>query len=373
MRNSWKQLVSRGVLLYSQGWHALSQNSEEASDEWHWQPQTAIKTQRKVIILARLHYREWQQQYSAPSTKALKQILALECQASPGQRYLHIAPLEEGRYAVTFWQPDPTLWEALALNGCWVIPETLLLAKDSSVAVVNTLQDIVFVSSSAQGVTSTSRRLGCANLTTFCWSAGVAEKTPTHTVEQSQYPHQLLAAMRQTAPLWLGRCYVTKPRDLAQLQAQLKPAMIASGGVLALYLAISSGYIYQHQLRLNEQYQQRSAEITSVLAKQALVDKQLKLYQEGQKNLEQLNLSWRVWGVMLSLVEHDIRLNQIEYSADQVILRGDAQSATQLLTALSSHPGVADAKFINAVSRQRGKERFSIAFTLKGEANVSTQ
>jgi hypothetical protein len=209
-------------------------------------------------------------------------------------------------------------------------------------------------------------------VTHFGWLAGVADSLSVATVPQEEYATQVMKGLKTRLADWLVRCRVVKKRDYRQLTAQLKPAAMLCSGVFSLYLVVSSVYVYQLEQRLNEQYQQRAAEITSVLAKQNLVDKQLVMYKEGQQNLERLNLSWRVWGVMLSLGEHNLRLSQIEYTTEQVVLRGTTKSASALLSTLSQHPGVVDAKFITAVSRQRGGERFAIAFKLKGEADELT-
>ncbi len=361
-------ILNSKIGLYSE---ALYQLDGAKSQVLTWQKASSNAFKPKIVILAREHYQELSKEYSVPSIKELKALLSYESLAQNEDTVVFntINRIEEGRYKVNFWLVPVSLMAELSKSAWWVLPESLLLATNQKLVSITTLSGQLFVASQAGGVTSSMDKLGCTSVEHFKWMSSLSAKVSLIDVTIDQYPALLLQRIYEKISIWPLNFRIKKAKQNAiNKQSVIKAALVSSvlaGG----YLAASSLYLeYTHQ-SLTKQYVEQSSSVSQYVVMQREVFRLLKQYEQGQNLLNDMDLSWRVWLVLLPVVDSSTSLTQVEFKENQVVIRGLSDSASDVLSKISLHPSVVDAKFINAVRRQRDKERFDISFHLQDPAD----
>ncbi|GGA98892.1 hypothetical protein [Agarivorans gilvus] len=357
-------ILTSKIGLYSEALYKANGGKGQAVT-WHKASLEAFKP--KIVILGREHYQELSKEYSVPSIKELKALLSYESLDKNKNSVVFntINRIEESRYKVNFWLVPATLMAELSKSAWWVLPESLLLATNQKLVSITTLSGQLYVASQAGGVTSSMDKLGCTSVEHFKWMSSLSAKVPLVDVTIDQYPALLLQRIYEKISIWPLNFRINKAKQNAiNKQSVIKAALISSvlaGGYLAassLYL----GYTYQS---LTKQYAQQSSSVSKYVVMQREVAGLIKQYEQGQTLLNDMDLSWRVWLVLLPIVDSSTSLTQVEFEENQVVIRGLSESASDVLSKISLQPGVVNAKFINAVSRQRDKERFAISFYLQ--------
>lgn len=369
MKVTFNKLLIKLTALYSQGWHRFAYDGEAYTITETSKSDGTTIGKPFIVILGRKHYKEWSKEYKAPTSAALKKIVKLEL-AAKSESHIHFEvhkPIE-GVFKVTFWQPEAEVVAKLPSSVRWVIPESYLIAQPDTIVAAKTPSGTLYVAQQI-GVSSSSDTLGCRNTEHFQWMSGVSHSASQQALDLHQYTQALVQALRAKLLRLLSQFSFQKAQDYSELKRQLKPAIIMSLSLVAVYMAASSLYLNWHHQSLLESYQAKSQQINQVLSTQQTIQQQLQTLKQGEESLSGLKLSSPVWLVVLSQLELDIRFTQINYDDGLVVLRGNAASATELLTHLIQHPLVQDAKFITAVSRQRNRDRFSISFQLNNNGD----
>lgn len=369
MNTTFTKLLTRFSALYSQGWYAFDCHRDGVTLVAEDADNGSTSIKPLIVVLGRSHYKEWSKEYKAPTTAALKKIVKLELAAKAEDHIkFEIHKPVEGISRVTFWQPEPEVMVKLPSSVRWLVPESYLMAQPDTIVAAQTPASTLYVAQQI-GVSSSSNILGCRNVEHFQWMSGVSHSAHQQMLDLNQYSQVLIQALGTKVAQWFSQFSFQKPRDYSDVKRQIKPALVIAIGITAVYMAGSSVYLHWYHQNLLETYQGKKEQINQVLSTQQTVQQQLLTLKQGEQTLNGLELTAPTWQVVLALLELDVRITQINYDKSLVILRGNAASATELLTLLTQHPLVQDAKFINAVSRQRNRDRFSISFQLNHDAD----
>ncbi|QFU23449.1 hypothetical protein FM038_015575 [Shewanella eurypsychrophilus] len=364
MKNRLKSILKNRISLYSNQWHQLSIEVEQGLVSWCAVTEPAKGT--LISVIARGHYTETSREYKAPSLRELKAILKIEHQSQPTKLVQHlIKHVSDNRYSVTYWEFDAPVLASLPKSVKWLIPESLLFAQKDTVTRVTTHKGDLFSCLTESGIHSATSELGCQSIEHFMWMSSVSASSSQVNIDAEAYAQTLLTQLITSYSSWLPTCFIKRPVDGALTKRQLKQGVLASGILCCGYLALSSAYLSVKHHLLSAEYQQQSSEIANFLNENRQLQHQLKQYRNGEQLLNQLEISTPIWSILLPLIEQGVKFTQVEYKSELITVRGLAPSATQTLADISSQTRVDDAKFINAVSRNRGLERFAISFILK--------
>jgi hypothetical protein len=329
-----------------------------------YQLQPASKVGRLVII-ARQHYQEFIHHYPITQLSELKQILQTEY---PQAGVLHfIGPVQDQRRPVCTVVISPDTLSQFS-RVTLLLPESLLLWQ--AVQPENTLHHIkdqseYFLYSGA--ATPVSQRINqfCPNGESFALNNGISDLAQQRTLNASAYTNLLVNALAKAVPALHRLSIVVRP-PVVMLQLPFKAMVITAGSLLLAYAVLVSSY-YQFSLSARQDKLQQLGDTVN-----QLLDTQQQLQQtdaaaQALAELQQdKRASAQLWLVLVPLLQQDnsLHLQNIATENGRLILRGQANQATAVLTALQNTRWVNDARFDASVTRQRDKDMFVISLML---------
>lgn len=347
---------------------------------WHKQPFRFSASQQgyalepaarcgAVVILARNHYQEFVHAYPVTQLSELKQILKTEY---PQQGVLHyIGPEQDQRRIVCSFVIQDALFQQF--NGLkLLLPESLLLwqaLKPESAIYQCDSASRYFLYTAAAVPVSQQRNVFCNDIAAFSINNGIPDQVEHKQFDQHSYINKLVGALSE-AVLAIGKIALFTKPAVNSSQWPLKPVAYTVAGVLLAYGALVSVY---YNLMLDKRQSQLMALGANV---NQLLDLQTQLQQlkADADTLIELRrdkqAAAHIWQVLLPLLQQDssIQLQNISSQDGSVILRGNANQATAVLTALQASALITDARFDAPVRRDRALDAFVISVRLIQQA-----
>lgn len=313
-----------------------------------------------VVLLGREHYVERRRRYPIASRRDLEAVLRQELSGAPPTLTL-ISPVRDDRREVTFYELKP---DAAAQVGrtVWLVPESLALAATlapGEIATVARAGCRYFVA--ASGVSQPAGgALASAEL--FALASGLDAGAVTEVGEHGLRERLLSGLRRLPVDAWL-RLRLASQRERQAID--WKPALTLAGAALIGYLALASGYLTLTQNVRAKALDGLGSEVESLLTAQRDVDRMLAEQQGFAAVVAQRRNTYQLWQVVSVAWGKGAELTGVELRDDQLIVRGSAPVATDVLGAVSVIPGVANARFSSPVRTGRqGREEFAISLDL---------
>ena len=343
-------------------WHKQAFRFKADDQDYTLEPATRCGA---VVILARNHYQEFVHAYPVTQLSELKQILKTEY---PQQGVLHyIGPEQDQRRTVcSFVIQDALLQQFNGLK--LLLPESLLLwqaLKPEAAVYQCDSGSGYFLYTAATVPVSQQLNVFCHNMAAFSLNNGIPDLVEHKHLDQQNYVNKLVSALSE-AVLAIGKvALLTKPA-INTSTWPLKPIAYTVAGVLLTYGALVSVY---YNLMLDKRQSQLTALGANV---NQLLDLQTQLQQlkSDADTLVQLRqdkqATAHIWQVLIPLLQHDssIQLQNISSQDGSYILRGNANQATAVLTALQTSSLIIDARFDAPVRRDRELDAFVISLRL---------
>lgn len=318
-----------------------------------------------VVLLGREHYSERRRAYPISARRDLDAVLRQELTGRPPTLTL-IGGTRDDKREVAFFELKP---DALARAGrcLWLVPESVALAATlpaQGIASVERAGLRYFVA--ANGVS----QVAAGAVTTpelFAFAAGLEGGEATSIAADGLRARLLAGLGRLPLDAWLRlRVPSLRPR----LALDWRPLLTMAGIGLVGYLALASAYLTVAQNSRERALAGLGSEVERLLSAQRDVDQMLAQQQALAVLTADRRYSYRLWQAAAVAWGKGAAISAVQLADTTLILRGDAEVATDVLAALAAVPGFADAKFSAPVRRsQYGREEFSIALTLQQETD----
>jgi|GEM_PF-5061475 len=284
------------------------------------------------------------------------------------------------RTQLSIWFYDPAIVEAVTgRTAVLVIPEELALARQSE---RKTLYLLTGDSGAGHWVYARSGQLltiRSSGVSTLSSDTGSTLESDIH--ELSGVAPEHLATVERDKALMRG-IKALSTKDLIGLLKlptverfvsgeKLKRPLLLGGAAVIVWLAGTSAVI-----KLQHDSMQRAMDSLSGDLKAVLVANQTEqqLRERSAFLLPLVNAYPHASDVFLALSQlnlSEITVSRIGLIDEQLLITGEAPSASALLAEISSQPWVADASFSSPVARRNGIDRFVLVVELKKGALVS--
>jgi hypothetical protein len=313
-----------------------------------------------VAFIGKEHYREHRRRYPVQSRIELMRILRLEAQAGV-TALLHIGPANpEGRW-VTRYELKPLAAHLMPAALLW-IPETLALSK----ALPGASYFEVMRGSLRYFVTADGRSqlAGGAIIdgSQFALAAGLGANTTAINLGPEAVSPHLLRGLRS---LSVSEFLEFVSRDLLSSALQLLRPLSLGAAVFVLgYLVLSSAYLLGFNQLRSWQLTQVEAEVAPLFVSERKLDALTRQSAAVAALLDARFESWPMWEIIPRIWEKNGFVTGIVLDDDELLLRGRAPSAVEILEAIAKSPGVSAARFESGVRQNQGQEEFSIVLRM---------
>lgn len=310
-----------------------------------------------VVIVGREHYRESKKNYPIRGWRELSAALALEFPAE-GVVLSFIDEWRDDRREVTIFELDPNFAAAQQQAVLW-IPESLLVSRSLELSQLSDVDRFglrYFCSK-----TGVSQLRGGLIRTPESYAMGVGVALidePLKLSESELRPLLLAQLLRLPATYWLR---ALQPGVWSRALQWLRPAAIACGASLLLYLTLFSAYLLGTTKWREYQLQRLGPEVGSLLIVQRNVDTASKEVELLAGALKSRPNSYRMWQLASAVWKTDGgALAGISFLDGEVTIRGSSALATDVLSSIGKLEGFQGAKFGAPVRQFGSREEFTI-------------
>lgn len=321
---------------------------------------------KKAIIVSRKHYSESWQTYSSLSLKELKELLKLQSTLKSNtilQTYYKNQQQEGFDVKTISFDQDV----ADKFKDSFLLPETELLSQNwldvKTVAELETPAGTLFYTQ-VEGKTQSAYKKGLmTSVERFSLSVGVSNEVEKVLFKSDDYCKLLWKAL-STLPLQKF------PKIIAfDLQANLNykalhSLYLAPIACAAIFiLGLNAFYMYQESVLDNELNAQKE-DVNQLLSKKQKIDI-AKLYVEQVSNeLSEYPSVHRNWELAYIATKEGMDIQQFTGSESKVMIRGFANSASKILTAMSNLPELSSAQFDGPVRKSGVRDYFIMQLQL---------
>jgi len=327
-----------------------------------------VETKRipKVIIVARKYYTESWQTYSSISLKELKELLKLQHEAK--QNCIIKKNYTKNEQQEGFDVKTTEFNELISENysNCFLIPETDLIAHNyehESIALeLTTPAGCLFYAQTEGKARSTYKKGLISSLDLFSLSVGVSDKAQRVELDSSQYCQTLWTTLKNYPLAKINKLISSdfkKSVNTNMLHATYWAPLISA----SLFILILNGYFMLQHSALEEKLSENSQQITSLLSKKQNIDDTNKYVIDVSSELTSLPRVLGHFQVVHEAIKAGMDIQQFKGDSSEITLRGFANSASTVLSAISELPELSSAQF-NGPVRKSGKRDYFV-MTLK--------
>lgn len=338
-----------------------------------WQNDDSGKLRPLIYIIDRQHYKEFSRRYPVANISELKQVLAAEYEHESLVFY-KIAKAEEHQRHVVAYVFNPDVLQRLKLPA-FLLPESVVLAAAigaNQLAEVGDPRVDYFLFSSEDRIFSQRRGLLCQNIEVFKLAAGVPEHIDSRTISAAQLPDWLAKGL-YALPLSTFGSFLKFPAVRTR-QLPWRKVTITLAVFSLVYMVFISAYLTLSLDSRQDELNAMSSEMNQLMNTQQELEQVVALYNGALALVKQKQSTSPFWILLIDLIQNEqAELRSVSITGNQVLLRGTAERATDLLTIMAASPYVGKAEFQAPVTSQRNRENFVIALTIKADAQIMQQ
>jgi hypothetical protein len=315
------------------------------------------------VILARRYYHEFSKTYPIRSKKDLAEILQLEYQDQVAIHLLRVND-QQGIDVQSYVLKSDAV--ALLNKPCVIVPESWLITatqEDDAITLVEHQVGSYFTFRFQNNFGSVLKTSLCHDMATVRFIHGLPENVKGTTVTQSELPGLLANAfVRSRLSILAGLTYL--PTAFLQ-RLQWKPWLAAGTVLMLVYLSLASWFIGWQQQQYAAKIATLGPEVDVLLQSQSDIERlSAELTDTGTK-ASTFKPFYPVWSILLTLIESGIEVRDFSMDGGEYNISGQAERATEVLSALIAMPGVKSAEFSAPTRRDLAKDQFSIRFSLQ--------
>lgn len=325
-----------------------------------------IQSAPKIIIVARQYYTESWQTYPSINLKELKELLKL--QISNKQSNITKKNYTKNEQQEGFDVKTIEFNELISTRfpQSFLIPETDLIAhnyeRESIALELSTPAGVLFYAQAEGKAHSTYKRGLVSSLDIFSLSVGLSDNAQRIKLESGEYSKALLSTLKNYPLSKLNQLVssdFSKSVNLNMLHAIYWAPMATA----ALFIVIMNGYFMVQYNSLEEKLSANNQQISSLLTKQKHIDDTNKYVSDVSTELTSLPRVLSHFQIAHEAINAGMEIQQFKGGANEIMLRGFANSASTVLTAISELPELSSAQF-NGPVRKSGKRDYFV-MTLK--------
>ncbi len=374
-----KKSLLKQLAYYADGWYVFeNKQTADGKDKCGIAEQYNFKvidsSKAKIVIVAKIHYRQTSQSYTSVSKKELQQILTLQksSENSAATIYQVIANSAIDGYDIKKTTFDEALVNDLGEQRL-LIPETELFTLPEEeeglfntnpawLMSIDTPAGTLFSSSFADNCTSSYAKGIFSNIVAFKLSAGLpSDILPAH-IDKAIYPSFLFNCLvnKSIEQLYTKLAFNVKkwfkPQDLHLLY--WAPLLTAT----AFYL-LTNSYLWLQTSSIENALNEQGSEVSTLLNNKYQQDQQSQLLNLLNNEFSKTATVHEHWSLIYQLVESDMEISRISFAEKILTVRGRAPNASKVLASIAKKNYVNSAVFKGSVAKSRGKESFTLELT----------
>lgn len=357
------------------GHELLNLTSEEKSDSVDVAFTKAVSS-KFIVIVARQHYTESWQTYSALSLKELKSILTLQQKNQSGFNNIQriIINKEQDGFDVKTIMFSKKI-AALLPNKTVLIPETELLRSlvsddEKLVVQIDSPNGLLYWAHSGNKVHSAYKKGLLNNLEIFIQSVGLPEGTATYKVSDKEFSQLLFTFIQNTSVAKLIKIASLNLNQIIDAN-RLHRLYIAPLAVATIFVLLTNSYVYLQKSLLNNQIEESSPVTSDLLVKKRRVDQIEQLVGVLNHEFSSLEATHETWLLLDKVMEAGMRVTRFKRFEQGIELRGTAPKSSKVLSELNTLPQVSGAAFVGSVRKSKGQDAFTISLQFAIEKNLS--
>jgi hypothetical protein len=324
-----------------------------------------------VVVMARNHYQEFIRLYPVSQLTELKQILRTEYPQSGVLHY--IGPEQDQRRSVCTFVIHPAVLQQFS-RLTLLVPESLLLWQalqpENAVYQCDSFARYFLYSAAAVPVSQQISAF-CPDITSFALNNGIPEQVVQKQVDDGSYADALVKALAKSVFAMAKLTVLIRPK-LQQLQLPYKAMAITAALTLLGYGVLVTAYYSLLLDKRHTQLAELGSSVNQLLDIQQNIEKDSADVSALLALRENKHNAAHIWQVLLQLLHNDnsMQVQNIASQAGRIVIRGKANQATAVLTALQRSELVTDARFDAPVRRERDQDAFVISLLLIQQQNV---
>jgi hypothetical protein len=327
----------------------------------------------KIIIVAKCHYKESWQSFSAINKKDVKKIVTLKKRNS-GHKILVFQVFENKSidgFDLKTTVFDEQLIKKLGRKKILIAESELYLSECLTPYIYQVESPLGNIFSGGHGYkTKSSYAQGLLqNVATYKLSIGMPEDIQPNVIKQQDFAKFLMAQLANRSITKLIKQVSVKPLlwlNTKQLHwLYWAPLMTAF-----LFYVATNSYFFVFNNYVEGQLADQTQKIANVLSDKRDYDEKLATMAKLSTELSEHNLVHYHWFIIEQLFEEKMTISRIALKDNTLIIRGKADKASQLLNALSTNQYLEKISFQGQVRQSRGQESFTLAIIPKRFANL---
>jgi hypothetical protein len=385
-----KKTLLKHLAYYADGWYVFEdkktpdgKEKDRVTELYDFKSIDASKA--KIVIVAKIHYRQSSQSYTSVSKKELQQILTLQKgnENTAATIFQVISNSAIDGYDIKKTIFDETLINELGEQRI-LIPETELLSLEEEqqdsltnnqawLTSVDTPVGKLFVSCFADKNTSSYAKGLLSNIDAFKLSSGLpSDILPTH-IETESYANFLFNCLVNKSIDQLYRKLAFNVKKWFKVQdlhlLYWAPLLTAT----AFYL-LTNSYLWFQNATIENELADHGSKVSTLLNNKYQQDQQSQLLHLLNTEFSKTSTVHEHWSLIYQLVESDMQISRISFSENLLTVRGRAPNASKVLASIAKKPYVNSATFKGSVVKSKGQESFTLELiTNKSTSIVSVE
>ena len=360
-----KKYLLKQLAYFSNGCYVFEEQNKEVNADDEYIFKAIDSTKAKLVIVAQLHYQQFWQSYTSVSKKELQQIISLQRsnENMAGTIFQVFENLAIDGFDVKKIIFDQKVLDTLGEQRV-LIPETELYYNQdalSSVLSLTTPAGIMYASYFANKSTSSYAKGFLTNIETFKLSSGLPTEIEQINIKADKYAsylfnkftNQELTLLFKISALNIKSWFKAKELHLLYWMPLLSAI---------LFYICSNTFLWWQMHSIENSLASQGKEITTLLQRKNLYDQKKGLLQLLNVEFSKTATVHQHWSLVYKLVEEGMIINQLTFNKNLLSVRGMANNASVVLTAVAKDERIESIGFNGTVrrSKSKGKDLFTL-------------
>jgi hypothetical protein len=321
----------------------------------------------KVIIVAKCHYSESWQTFTSVNKKELDQILKLKKESflNTTTTFQSFKNKAIDGYDVKITTIDESVVSTLGKDKIY-LPDSELFSPNvnNQLLQLETPAGKVFCALIGNKIKTSYAKGIIYNVETYKLSVGLSDDVKSIAINSGNFPQFLIS---QLLKLKLTKLSQAASFDLKSWFSTTQLHLLYWAPLLtafSFYLVINS-YLYFKTNSLEQSLIDGGEQITEIIAQKSRLDNNLAVLSVLSNEFGLQSFVHHHWQIIDQLLAAEMQITRINYKDNQIIIRGLADKASDVLTTITDNEKVNSAAFEGPVRKSRGKDSFILTLQIK--------
>ncbi|MEW6983270.1 hypothetical protein AAD001_11530 [Colwelliaceae bacterium 6471] len=341
--------INQKIGYYAHGLYEFNENRLVSTNE----------NNKRIIIIAKKHYRESLQAFTSINKKELKKIIEIK-KKSPESKATIYQITENNSIdgfdvkAIVF---ERELLETLGYDNV-LIPETELFhIKSKHISQVETPLGMIFTAEIGKRRESAYAQGIIANIDTYKLSAGLPMDTQLQIVKQTEFVQFLKDSLYQQTISNLSKNILVDPRQWINTD-QLHWLYWAPLLSILVFYTFTNSYLAYSIRDIESKLSDGGDKVNQLIEVKKQVDSKNALLGSLSDEFKGKSVTHNYFNIIYKLLDVGATITRISYSKGELTIRAKAEKASAILAAISDYEWVERASFNGPVRSSRGVDVF---------------